>query len=308
MLYLEDSATPAKRAAKAKTEASFRLQSYYGYSFESFCTADPPPPSALADPPAPPAFTIPNTNVQWCSVVKTSIGGVRLLIGGEVDCITPSPGPITTADFIELKTNIAISSARDEAAFERNKLLKHYVQSFLLGVPRVIVGFRTREGILTGLQTFPTLEIPRLVRGKPHAWDPLACLASARQLLGFLLTELGRHSSTVAWHDAADAEEQGEAPVFRLSFSAGGNTPPAVGLRQLSGAEVEEEVLGDKQAPVGGGRVGFLLESWVKQRLAVRTARRERQDPDPGPEPSAPLPPHPPRSGPGPTPSFALQR
>ena len=28
-----------------------------------------------------------DTNVQWCSVVKTKLGDTRIVIGGEVDCV-----------------------------------------------------------------------------------------------------------------------------------------------------------------------------------------------------------------------------
>jgi hypothetical protein len=28
-----------------------------------------------------------NTNVQWCSVVRTKLGDTRVVIGGEVDCV-----------------------------------------------------------------------------------------------------------------------------------------------------------------------------------------------------------------------------
>lgn len=59
-----------------------RLQSYYGYSFESFCTTSTPDvgqqPGWSGDV---------DNNVQWCSVVKTKLGDTRLLIGGEVDCV-----------------------------------------------------------------------------------------------------------------------------------------------------------------------------------------------------------------------------
>jgi RAT1-interacting protein len=133
ILYIEDAASPAKRAAKAKSEQSYKLQSYYGYAFESYCTVDPPQPSAPAapQPPRGDGFAPPNTNVQWCSIVKSNIGGVRIILGGEVDCVKPSAsrGKVSTSDFIELKTNIAIGSQREEEMFERNKLLKHYVQS-----------------------------------------------------------------------------------------------------------------------------------------------------------------------------------
>ena len=64
-----------------------RLQSYYGYAFESYCTSATPDPRQ--DPDKMPngwSGNI-NTNVQWCSVVKTKLGDHRLIIGGEVDCV-----------------------------------------------------------------------------------------------------------------------------------------------------------------------------------------------------------------------------
>jgi RAT1-interacting protein len=63
------------------------------------------------------------------------------------------------------------------------KLIKFYFQSFLLGVPEILVGFRSTRGILQQTQIFPTLELPRLVRGKPNAWDPNVCLDWGNQLL-----------------------------------------------------------------------------------------------------------------------------
>ena len=57
-----------------------RMQTYYGYSFESWCTASRP------DAPSAWGGDI-DTNVQWCSVVKTKLGGTRMVIGGEVDCV-----------------------------------------------------------------------------------------------------------------------------------------------------------------------------------------------------------------------------
>ena len=59
-----------------------RLQSYYGYAFESYCTSSRPGRRETdgwgGDV---------NTNVQWCSVVKTKLGDRRMVIGGEVDCV-----------------------------------------------------------------------------------------------------------------------------------------------------------------------------------------------------------------------------
>lgn len=64
---------------------------YHGYAFESYCTTDLPPdrtkgntaqrsPKGWGD-------GVVDTNVQWCSVVKTKLGDHRLIFGGEVDCV-----------------------------------------------------------------------------------------------------------------------------------------------------------------------------------------------------------------------------
>lgn len=110
-LYLEDANSSAKLAKKTASEQAYRQQSYYGYSFEAFSTQNSP------DAP----FEPPNTNVQWCSVVKTNLGGVRTILGGEVDCVLPGTDAkrMDTSRFVELKTNIVIQSARDEMMFER---------------------------------------------------------------------------------------------------------------------------------------------------------------------------------------------
>ncbi|KAH9920808.1 RAI1-domain-containing protein [Amylocystis lapponica] len=109
-----------------------------------------------------------DTNAQWCGVVKTNLGNTRMVIGGEVGCVRDRP-------FVEFKISLVIRGPQDKSRFEK-KLLKFYFQSFLLGVPEILVGFRTPSGRLTTVQLFKTIQLPRLVRGKPHAWDPLICL------------------------------------------------------------------------------------------------------------------------------------
>lgn len=90
-----------------------------------------------------------------------------MIVGGEVDCVlspppSTSPPRLSPSQFVELKTNLVIQSERDEIKFEKFKLLKFYMQSFLLGVENIFVGFRTREGTLKTVQRFKTLELPRL--------------------------------------------------------------------------------------------------------------------------------------------------
>lgn len=85
-------------------DARQHKQSYYGYAFESYCTRPldshtnekdggdrrrhPPGWSGDVD-----------TNEQWCSVVRTKLGDMRMVVGGEVDCVRGKhPVFITTMD------------------------------------------------------------------------------------------------------------------------------------------------------------------------------------------------------------------
>jgi len=78
-----------------------RLQSYYGYAFESWCTSSALPshvlPSTATQTQPATETQAPNgwggdvdTNVEWCCVVKTKLGSTRMVLGGEVDCVRGS--------------------------------------------------------------------------------------------------------------------------------------------------------------------------------------------------------------------------
>jgi RAT1-interacting protein len=64
-----------------------RLQTYFGYAFESYCTSLYPAQQEETDAEVPGWSGDVDTNIQWCSVVKTKLGDTRMVIGGEVDCI-----------------------------------------------------------------------------------------------------------------------------------------------------------------------------------------------------------------------------
>jgi len=196
-----------------------------------------------------------------------------------------------TDTFVELKTSLVIRNARDEANFEKyvvpspshihlqsyashRKLLKFYFQSFLLGVPEIIVGFRTREGVLSTLQYFKTVEIPRLVRakrtGSEMGWDPGVCLGWGDRFLGFLKGVVcgrtgcskkpkGEREESGTQVGASNEETDkgkekvhkkgrgGEPTVWRVTF----RPRDGVSVRELDEEEVEDVRGGDD-------RVGFL--------------------------------------------------
>lgn len=137
-----------------------------------------------------------NNKEQYCSVVRTGLGKSIICLGGEVDASKfyfPTPCchtkhsppsvwdskptvPGAPTNWVELKTTAEIRSDRDMDNFER-KLFKYWIQSFLLGVPKIIVGFRTRDGVLVKTQEMETNNIPATVqqRGKV-GWDGNTCI------------------------------------------------------------------------------------------------------------------------------------
>ncbi|KAF9318801.1 Dom-3 Z [Podila horticola] len=114
-----------------------------------------------------------DTNLQYCTVARTKIGQNSIIMGAEVDCTSEPKKPLPQnplSNYIELKTSRVISNPREQSSFEKHKLLKFWAQSFLPGIPTIIVGFRDDDGNVIHVQTFKTMEIPRLVRGKEGAW------------------------------------------------------------------------------------------------------------------------------------------
>jgi RAT1-interacting protein len=119
-----------------------------------------------------------SNKAQYCSVVRTGIGKTGLVLGGEVDAVwdvKPEP-PDARINWVELKTSVDPRSERDLQAFER-KLMKFWIQSFLLGVPKIIVGFRDQNGTLVRIEEIETAKIPGVAKRRGHgAWDGNICI------------------------------------------------------------------------------------------------------------------------------------
>lgn len=130
-----------------------------------------------------------NNNEQYCSVVRTGIGSTSLVLAGEVDCVMGEKpeNPEDPIPWVELKTSAEPPSdhPRERQKFER-KMLRFWAQSFLLGVPKIIVGFRSPEGLLTRLQEFETQKIPGIVARGEGTWNGNVCIKFTAAFLEFL--------------------------------------------------------------------------------------------------------------------------
>jgi RAT1-interacting protein len=86
-----------------------------------------------------------------------------------------------------LKTARELTTPRLIATFEQHKLLKIWAQSFLLGVPKIIVGFRSETNTLASLQLLETMKIPAQVRERgTRMWEGNVCINFAAKFLEFL--------------------------------------------------------------------------------------------------------------------------
>ena len=289
-LYLEEFTSATTMAEKQKKEDDPKMLrlGYYGYAFESYCTVDNEQqvhdafrPTARRDsaPPDPPGWSGDvNTNVQWCQVVKTKLGDHRLVIGGEVDAVQTEHGG---QQLVELKTSMQITSAQrnpiraaaEQERFEK-KMLKFFLQSYLLGIGKIVVGFRDHHGFLTTHQQFETLRIPRMVRaGQPVAgqfdgngrpviressvWEPKDALGFGEQILSFIRITIQTYTEKM--DKQSDTTTAANVhPVFRVTYQS---PFEVIEIRALSPAEVLEQA---QDGGTSGDRVGFLPRSFYE--------------------------------------------
>lgn len=109
------------------------------------------------------------------------------------------------------------------------------------------MGFRTPKGQITTLQSFKTMQLPRMIRGKPGAWDPSVCLDWGQQFLTFL-----KQMVTTDNDDPPKKET-----VWRVVFTPKGGAK----VMRLSEAELVHVVAGEE-------RVGFLPRFYWNELVA----------------------------------------
>lgn len=80
--------------------------------------------------------------------------------------------PDQPPEWVELKTSATLRSERDEDFFH-DKIMRFWAQSYLIGVPRVVVGFRSRDGVLEDVKEMRTADLPAV---RPRNWDADVCV------------------------------------------------------------------------------------------------------------------------------------
>lgn len=153
-----------------------RRRCYWGYCFESLATEDPRRANGEA-------IHHVDSNVEYCSVIKTKLGAHRILMGAEMDCCDSTDSG--RRFYVELKTNREIDNYHQEERFEKEKLLKCWIQAFLAGVPYIVIGYRDDAGRLVRTERLTTKDITQRVKMKNY-WQGGVCLAFADEVLCWL--------------------------------------------------------------------------------------------------------------------------
>lgn len=102
-------------------------------------------------------------NKEYCCVLRSRLALHSLVYGAEVDGAEPTrynPPHAHLTPFVELKTTKEIVSDRHKQILHKFKFQKWWSQSFLVGIPRVICGFRDDSGVVRSLQTFAVSTMP----------------------------------------------------------------------------------------------------------------------------------------------------
>lgn len=165
-------------AGAAAGNMSQDLMSFWGYKFEAVSLLSESWSSTSREYIETREEQIVSNYAQYCSIVRTGFGKTKLILAGEVDAVEAfKPADKSTPiQWVELKTTAEVLNERDQIRFER-KLLKFWAQSFLLGVPKIVVGYRSQQGMLLRLQELDVQSIPDKVQlqGK-RLWDGQTCI------------------------------------------------------------------------------------------------------------------------------------
>lgn len=138
-----------------------------------------------------------NNYEQYISVVKTGIGKVKTLLAGEVDCLwdyIPEDGESILPHYVELKTSRVVTSPNQAIQFEK-KLFRTWAQCFLLGIKRIVYGFRDDEYALQSVEIFDTEEVPLLLKDNeiPRNENPRVVCIDALKWYGAVLDWLTKN-------------------------------------------------------------------------------------------------------------------
>jgi len=165
----------------------------WGYNFEAICTGAP-----YADANSEYGMLVNfklehrgKTNKTWHETKKR----FSVYLGAEIDACDPVEAQSGSAD---VQTIPSMSSLREIKTFTRpehqsqwwttwdKRHPKWWLQSYLAGIPALILGERDKKGIVHEIHTVATADLPRISRKKGCKWSPQQALAFGADVLSWM--------------------------------------------------------------------------------------------------------------------------
>jgi hypothetical protein len=145
---------------------------------------------------------------QFGVLAKSKLGGKRIILGAEVDCVGESSRCLyeetepELSDFVEIKTHFC-RSPRDlqgQLLMKGWKPLRLWAQSYLIGIEKIYIGRRTPENNIYSSELSHVSDLPpNPARYQDeYFWRPKICLASADFLLSEITAFLKRSTTNMA--------------------------------------------------------------------------------------------------------------
>lgn len=194
-----------------------KLCEYGGYKFETLVTLPKPWAECSRNTIEKRHKKAVNNYEQYISVVRTGIGKVRTLLAGEVDCVwdyvPQDKDDDVLGHYVELKTSRAIVRPNQAGDFEK-KLFRTWAQCFLLGIKRIVYGFRDENHILKDVEVYNTEEVPLLIKDSTlsHHGPKIVCV-NALKWYGAVLEWIRKSI------DASD-----ELKAYKVTYDPGSRT------------------------------------------------------------------------------------
>jgi len=177
---------------------------YYGHCFEELCAR-------------------PMTQKPYgtfYSVVHRKIGDLNVIMAGEIDCSTTKNAEPGLGDYIELKTSK--TDPRFPPDRQTGKFPRWYMQSYLLGVPLLAVGYRNFKNHVFTVKRKPVEEVLRDAQKYVPDFDPAVSLGRAHAILSALLEHFRSLGQSISAEDRFElrVDANGDAWVTSLTNSS----------------------------------------------------------------------------------------
>lgn len=189
---------------------------YGGYKFETLVTLPKPWAQCSRSSIEKRHKRVVNNYEQYISVVRTGIGKVKTLLAGEVDCVwdyAPAEENVLP-HYVELKTSRTIATPAHAMTFER-KLFRTWAQCFLLGITKIVYGFRDEQHMLTDVEIYNTDEVPVMLKDNvlPRGQTAKVVCVEALKWYGAVLEWL-----------QANVDATDELTAYKVTYDPGSRT------------------------------------------------------------------------------------